>query len=231
MDNKKKRCLAIHGLGSGIQEMLPLAEYLKGLGYDASCPLLKGHSSTREDMKKATYKDWLASVESELLEAEVNSDEVLLVGCSLGGLIALNLACRYRNIKAVVTINTPIFDFNIRQLIGNLIADIKSGERSHIKLYKAAKGNSPFSSVVQLFLLQKLTKQTLGNLDCPILIIQAEDDEAVRRKSADYIYSHVSSERKRIVYFQKGGHLILQSPSAEDVIACIEDFIKSDFFV
>ncbi len=80
-------------------------------------------------------------------------------------------------------------------------------------------------------MLQRLTKQTLGKLDCPILIIQAKDDEAVRKKSANYIYRHVSSERKKIVYFEVGGHLILQSPSAEAVIACIEDFIKSDIFV
>ena len=164
MNNKKKRCLAIHGLGSGIHEMLPLAEYLNGIGYDASCPLLKGHSSTREDMKKATYKDWLASVESELLGADGNSDEVLLVGCSLGGLIALNLACKYRKVKAVVTINTPIFDFNIGQLIVNLMADMKSGDHSHLKLYKAAKGNSPLSSVVQLFCFRGLQSRRLGSL-------------------------------------------------------------------
>src|SRR5690554_6482409 len=114
--SKKTKCLIIHGFGGGLHEIKPLAEYLTNFNYDVVCPVLKGHSASRRDMKKATYTDWIDSAESELLKLMKTGDDVLLIGFSMGGLIAFNLACKY-DIKAIVTINTPIFYWNLFQVL------------------------------------------------------------------------------------------------------------------
>jgi carboxylesterase len=80
--------------------------------------------------------------------------------------------------------------------------------------------------MIQFLLLLHKTKAKLEEINCPILIIQAEDDDTVRRKSVDYINNHVSSDSKTIRYFHEGGHLILLSPVAEQVMACIRDFLQ-----
>jgi len=225
MDSKKTKCLIIHGFGGGVHEVKPLAEYLTGYGYDVVCPILKGHSATRQDMKKATYMNWIDSAECELIRLKEIGDEILLIGFSMGGLIAFNLACKH-HIKAIVTINTPIFYWNIYQVFRNIVDDMKNKKSNHIKRYLQAKKISPFSAMIQFLLLLRQTKPKLKKIDCPILIIQAEDDDTVRRKSVDYINKHVSSDRKKIRYFQKGGHLILLSPMAEQVMLCVEDFLQ-----
>nr|WP_242837086.1 MULTISPECIES: hypothetical protein [Dehalobacter] len=56
--------------------------------------------------------------------------------------------------------------------------------------------------------------------------MQAEDDDTVRKKSVDYINKHVSSDKKTIKYFHEGGHLILLSPMAEQVLRCVADFMQ-----
>jgi len=223
---RRTRCIVVHGLGSGIQEVQPLSEHLKLLGYDVSCPLLSGHCSSRAEMKKATFEDWIASVEAELLKAFGTDEQFFLLGSSLGGLIAMDIACRYSSVSAVVTINTSIFDFNLHQLSANCLDDIRSGDHSHLELYRDAQENTPFSSVVQLVLMQRLLKDKLERVTCPVLVIQAEDDEAARKDSAEYIYSHVSSGIKEIQYFGRGGHLILLSPQAEAVEERIQEFLK-----
>lgn len=225
MGSKKMKCLIIHGFGGGVHEVKPLAEYLIGLGYDVVCPILKGHSATRKDMNRATYTNWIDSAERELLRLKEIGDEILLIGFSMGGLIAFNLACKH-NIKVIVTINTPIFYWNIYQVFLNLVDDMKNKQCNHIKRYLQAKNNSPFLAMIQFLLLLHQTKPKLEKINCPILIIQAEDDDTVRRKSVDYINKHVSSDRKKIRYFHEGGHLILLSPMAEQVLLCIGDFIK-----
>ena len=224
VSKKKTKCLIIHGFGGGVHEIKPLAEYMIGLGYDVVCPILKGHSANRKDMNKATYLDWIDSAERELLRLKEMGDEILLIGFSMGGLIAFNLACKH-NINAIVTINTPIFYWNIYQVFLNLVDDMKNKKCNHIKRYLQAKNNSPFLAMFQFLLLLHQTKPKLEKVNCPILIIQAEDDDTVRRKSVDYIYKHASSDRKKIKYFPKGGHLILLSPMAEQVFLCVEDFI------
>ena len=226
MGSKKTKCLIIHGFGGGVHEVKPLAERLMGLGYDVVCPILEGHSSTKRAMKKATYKDWIDSAERDLLTLKESGDEILLIGFSMGGLIAFNLACNH-NIKGIVTINTPIFYWNLYQVFNNLVDDMKKKRSNHIKRYLQAKNNSPFLAMIQFLLLLKQTKPRLKHVNCPILIIQAKDDDTVRRKSVDYMYKHVSSDRKEIRYFHEGGHLILLSPMAEQVMHCVEDFIEN----
>jgi carboxylesterase len=227
---RRTRCILIHGLGSGIQEMKPAAEHLEKLGYDVSCPLLSGHCASKDDMRKASYSDWIESVETELLKSNGTDERFFLIGSSLGGLIALDLACRYSSVGTVVTINTPIFDINLHQLIENCIGDIASGDHSHMKLYAEVQENTPFSSVLQLLLLQREVKERLDKLSCPVLVIQAEDDEAARIESADYIYRNVSSGIKEVKYFPNGGHLILLSPQAEEVASCIGEFLRLNGF-
>ncbi|AGA68276.1 esterase/lipase [Desulfitobacterium dichloroeliminans LMG P-21439] len=225
MGSKKTKCLIIHGFGGGVHEVKPLAEYLIGLNYEVFCPTLQGHSGTRKDMNKATYSDWIDSAEREFLRLKETGDEILLIGFSMGGLIAFSLAYKY-NIKAIVTINTPIFYWNLLRVFLNLVDDIKCKKCNHIRRYLQAKSNSPFLAMIQFLLLLRQTKSKLEKISCPILIIQAEDDDTVRRKSVDYIYEHVSSEKKRIKYFHEGGHLILLSPVADQVYFCVEDFIQ-----
>lgn len=223
---KKPKCLVIHGFGGGVYEVKSLAEYLIGCGYDVVHPILKGHSASKKEMKEATYTDWIESAEREFLLLDEGGDEILLIGFSMGGLIAFNLACKY-DIKAIVTINTPIFIWNMAQVLHNLAEDIKNRKFIHTKRYIEAMQNSPIVSMRQFVLLLNHTKTKLEKVNCPLQIIQAEDDDTTKIKSVDYIYRHVSSERKNIRYFHEGGHQILQSHMAEQVFLCVEGFDKT----
>ncbi|MDD2216243.1 MAG: alpha/beta fold hydrolase [Eubacteriales bacterium] len=223
---KKTKCLIIHGFGGGVHEVEPLAKYLVSLGYEVSCPVLKGHSGSRKEMKKATYKDWIDSAEQELLRLKETTDEIVVIGFSMGGLIAFNLACKHK-FKAIITINTPIFYWNPYRVLLNLADDVKNRTYNHSRRYLQAKKNSPFPAMVQFLLLLHQTKPKIEEISYPILIIQAEDDDTVRLKSVDYIKEHVSSNKKIIKYFDQGGHLILLSPVAGQVMSCVEEFLSN----
>jgi len=226
MDIEKTKCMILHGFGGGVHEVEPLANYLTGLGYEVVCPVLKGHSTTRKEMRKATCKEWIASAEEVLLSMKETGGEILLIGFSMGGLIAFNLALRH-NVRGIVTINTPIFYWNLYRVFLNLADDVKKRKSEHIRRYLKAKDNSPLLSMFQFLVLLHHTKPELEKIDCPLLIIQAEDDDTVRKKSVDYISGHVSSERKTIQYFHDGGHLIFLSPVAGQVMSCVSDFLQS----
>lgn len=105
VNNNKLGCLIIHGFGGGIFEIESLAEHLTDRGYIAACPKLKGHTGIGKDMKTADYKDWISSAEAELIKLMEKTKNIAIIGFSMGGLIAVNLACKY-DIKIIVTINT-----------------------------------------------------------------------------------------------------------------------------
>lgn len=227
IQNKKTKCFIIHGFGGGVYEVEPLAQYLRNLNYEVLCQILKGHCSTGKDMRRTKYTDWLQCVEKDLLEWIDEGDDVILIGFSMGGLIAFNLACKHQT-KRIVTINTPIFYWNIPQVCKNLLNDLKHRSYNHIRRYIQAKKSSPLLSMFQFLFLLHHTKEKLKFVNCPILILQAEDDDTVRRKSTNYIYNHVTSNTKKIKCFGEGGHLILLSKSADQVMKSVRNFLEED---
>lgn len=123
--NDKLGCLIIHGFGGGIYEIKSLPDHINDKGYIISCSKLKGHTGVGKDMKGADYKDWIASAEEELLKLMEKTHNIVIVGFSMGGLIAVNLANKY-DIKAIVTINTPIYYWNIYRVFLNICDDFKN---------------------------------------------------------------------------------------------------------
>ncbi|MDF2677732.1 MAG: esterase [Bacillota bacterium] len=225
MQNKKMGCLVIHGFGGGLHEVESLALFLNDTGYDVSCPKLKGHTGKRQDMKKATYEDWINSAEIELIKLLEQNSEVVIIGFSMGGLIATNLSLKY-DIKAIVTINTPIYFWDIKRVFINLVNDIKNRNLNNFNRYLRANRNSPPIALFNFHKILKKTKPLFKEIKHPFLVIQAMDDDTVRNKSALYIYNNICSTMKEIKFYDKGGHLILLSESSKNVILDVGNFLN-----
>ena len=203
-----------------------MAKHLSGLGHKVVCPVLAGHSDTRRAMKQATWNDWIDGVERELQASMEPCDVVTAIGFSMGGLIAFHLSQRY-SFQRIVTINTPIYYWNLQKVFANLAEDGRNRRLTNLGRYLRAGKNSPIASMFQFLKLLHHGKPLIGSIRCPLLILQAEDDDTVRRKSADYILEHAASEQKTIKHFPRGGHLVLLSPQAGEAIECIESFLKT----
>lgn len=220
--------LVIHGFGGGVYEIESLAKYFDEDGYAVACPRLKGHTGNIKHMRRATYEDWIASAETEMLKLMQKTSEVVIIGFSMGGLIAVNLAGKYKeNVKAIVTINTPIYFWDMKRVAINISEDLRCKKINNIKRYLDAKKASPMCSMIQFLKMLKLSKSKFSEIEIPFLIIQAMDDDTVRIKSVDYIFNSISSLVKEVKYFEKGGHLILKSKYAQAVIEYVEKFINS----
>jgi len=226
MENNKVGCLIIHGFGGSIYEVEPLAEYLANKGFEVSCPQLKGHTGNRQDMRKATYEDWIRSAEEELLKLKKKADDIAIIGFSMGGLIGVNLACKY-DVKALVTINTPIYYWNLKRVCLNLVEDIKNRRADNFQRYMRARSNSPIPAMRNFLMLLNHTKPKLCKVKCNVLITQARDDDTVRRRSVEYLSKHFSSGHLEIKYYDRGGHQILRSQSADKVISDVAAFLES----
>lgn len=224
-NNKKLTCLIIHGFGGGTYEIKPLDDYLSDKGYITSCPKLKGHTVIGKDMKSASYKDWIASAEEELVILMKKTDNIAIIGFSMGGLIAANLASKY-DIKAIVTINTPIYCWNLKRVFLNIWGDIKNKNLHNTKRYIKAKKASPIVSMINFLLLLNSTKPKLPDIKCPFLVLQTKDDDTVRLKSSYYIYENIKSKDKTLKLYDQGGHLVLIGQNNGDVFRDIEEFLN-----
>lgn len=217
-------CLIIHGFGGNYNEISPLAKSLKRAGYEVACPALAGHTGKRSDLKRAGYADWIESAEQSFLEMQPHFSKIYIIGFSMGGLIAFNLALKYRA-AGVVTINTPIFYWDIRKILSNICTGFTGGNSLSLKRYLKATVKFPPRALLNFRLLLRKTKPLINNIECPVLITQGLDDDTTRSESAGYIFNSVNSKEKHIKFYKKADHLMLHSPAATDIIQDIKDFL------
>lgn len=140
--------------------------------------------------------------------------KVVLVGMSMGGLLALDCASTVP-VDGVIVISTPIYLFDWRShflwLAEKVTRSIPKRPR-HIDAparYDVAYHEMPLSGVREfLRLLSTVKKRTLPRVTAPLLIIQSEADRTVRPQSAQYIYEHAASPLKRIEMLPQGKHVL-----------------------
>ncbi|WP_432662997.1 alpha/beta fold hydrolase [Wukongibacter baidiensis] len=219
-------CLLVHGFGGDYEEVRYLAEYLKTKGYNILCPSLKGHTGRRMDLMGVDYTDWIRSAEGDLISLKENSNRVFIVGFSMGGLIGINLCEKY-DIDGLVTLNTPIYYWDIKNILRNIIEDFRTKDFQNIRRYMVSSGKFPMSALYNFRRLLSITKSKIKQVKCPAFIVQAKDDDTVRVTSAKYIFDRIASKDKNLKYYNNSGHVILTSPSAEEVSKDVEAFFES----
>ncbi|TXK89896.1 alpha/beta fold hydrolase, partial [Parageobacillus sp. SY1] len=89
-------CLCIHGFTGSPDEVAPLAEYLqKRTDWVIKTPILPGHGK-RLQLKGITYDQWFQAAERELQALMEICETVYVIGFSMGGVIAVYLAEKYK---------------------------------------------------------------------------------------------------------------------------------------
>src|SRR5712692_8608567 len=100
-------CLLIHGFSGSPWEMRWLGEQLAADGYTVLGPLLAGHGTTPEDMNTTRWPDWYASVVAGYRQLREECEQVIAIGLSLGGALALHLAA-HEPVDGLVLMATPL---------------------------------------------------------------------------------------------------------------------------
>jgi len=84
--------VCIHGFPGSPAEFHPLAERLSDLGWAVDVPLLPGFGSQIDTLPRQTNQIWLASLLERVAELRRDYHQIILVGNSMGGALALQVA-------------------------------------------------------------------------------------------------------------------------------------------
>lgn len=213
--------LLIHGFTGSREEVRALYNYLQGKGFTVSMPVLSGHEKSRRELAQATRQEWKQDVETAYIDLSKTCDKIVVVGFSMGGLLAANLYQKYP-FNGLITVNTPIYYWNLKRIIPNLISNFKI----YFQKYFRSATNKALRSMWQFQLLLSSTKKLFSRIGCKALVIQVQDDDTVNRKSGDYIYDRLQGEKAKIKP-AKGGHLFFLSQYYQEVLEPILQFITA----
>lgn len=116
--------LVLHGFTGTPVSMRPVADALVASGIDVELPRLPGHGTHIDDMVATQWADWYGEVKRAYAALAARVDDVVVIGLSMGGTLALTAALEHR-VLGVVAINPLVRDrgADIHEMIDELLAD------------------------------------------------------------------------------------------------------------
>lgn len=223
--------LFIHGFSATPSELYAVALQLHATkGYTVKGPLLPGHGSLPEKLNHTVWTDWYATVEEAIHSLRAKYDKVILIGLSMGALLALHAGCRLEGIDAVAAINAPIFN---KQPLLTLMAPIiqyikpyfpKKMDETRARLEEEGRWAykvTPVRAFRSMMKLRGIVMRELDRLSAPLLVIQSLQDESVKAESADYIIEHATNCRARLLKLPHSGHIATMGPEKDIIVQSI----------
>jgi carboxylesterase len=209
--------LLLHGFTGNPTSLRPLAELLSGRGFALELPLLPGHGTEPRDLLPTRYADWRAAAVSALERLRARTQQVVVVGLSMGGTLALDLGTT-ESVSGIVTINAQILDrggviVKLAPVIEKLVPmapasaaglkknDIKKGGNEQAYDWvAAAAGNSLVRALPEV-------RGRLGRLTCPLLVIYSRDDHSVPPENSKALPGLVGSKSVTVLELQDSYHV------------------------
>ena len=234
----KTGCLLIHGFTGTPKEMRWMGEYLSAQGYPALGVRLSGHATRPEDMTRSRYTDWLASVEDGYALLRAFTDRVILIGLSMGGVLALLSSTRL-DVRAAVGISTP---YQLPQDPRLKFVNQLSWFRPFIPKSNLPPGSgwfdkeawkdhisypeNPMRSIGELERLLKEMRRALPLVRVPVLLIHSKDDGYVLPENADKVFAALGTTDKHKIYVTHSGHVATRDAARGQVFEEALRFIQ-----
>ncbi len=190
----------IHGFTANPLGTRPLGMRLAAAGYSVEVPRLPGHGTTVRDLARTRYADWRGTAEHAVATLARGCDRIVVVGHSMGGTIALDLAgAGPHPLAGVVTINALVLDrtealarlapvlqhvvpYVPREAAGLPSDDLaKPGVEEHAYAWVSARAAQ--SLVAEL----PRIRAALPAVTCPALVVTSPEDHTVDPRNGDAI--------------------------------------------
>jgi carboxylesterase len=231
----RRAALLLHGFTGTPFEMRYLGEKLAARGVRAMGPRLAGHAATTHELAATSYRDWIAGADSALAELKREADKVAVVGLSLGGLIALDLARRNPDLAALVCLSVPLW-LPRATVVGIRAASILLKRVPKIGGSDIRDGQTketfptypefPLLPLRSLLDLQAFIRPRVPAVKQPALVMHADHDHVAPPACARELYERLGTRDKRLVRLPESYHIITVDVEKDLVAREVGDFLK-----
>jgi len=239
--------LILHGFTGTLESVKALYAPLQELGITVSMPLLMGHGEdSPEALRMVRWHEWLSDADCALQKLSCDNNRIIVIGHSMGSLLALNLAVKYPNKVDSLVLATPAiklvsmlapgrpmqsFALLISKIFKNwelkpLFSDPQCA--SVISHYSWV----PTSAIISFFELIKQTLPQLCHIKVPVLVLQCRRDSTVLPESATILFNNIATElsEKSVFWLEHSDHQLFCDGERAKAVQVVLDYVSSRMY-
>lgn len=224
-EGSDRAVLFIHAFTESLYRVNKFAKDVNDkLGYTTYGIRLSGHGTSPEDLINYDTSHWRADCDKAIKELiKKNKKEIDVIGLSLGGLLALELAAKYpEHVKRVICVDTPIrlrLHGGVKLLTKTLKPFLKYWRKRTYKrltqeqlkdlLDNGFYDRIPGKCIDDIIRFMEKELSFLSKVHSDILLIQGKSSVLLDVSSAERIMSKVASKKKKVVYIDNYYHSLI----------------------
>jgi carboxylesterase len=226
--------LLLHGFSGSPTEVRGLGEHLASRGVTVAAPLLPGHGVDHHHLERSDRQAWRAAAHDALDALQTRCRRVVVVGQSMGGLLALELAAHREGIAGVVALAPALRPARIAwlTLLPLPLRFIHKHEARRPDLVEKERvrdvwstSHTPLRAVPEVLRLARETAAALPRVTTPLLVVQGARDRTVRPESGRAVLDGVASVDKELVWLAGSAHIVAVDAERHMVWTRVADFI------
>lgn len=233
MDKKPLGVLILHGFTASLDTVKGLVPTVERLALPYRMPLMRGHGTRYEDLEGVGPAEWYADAEAAMVDLLQEVEQVVVVGLSMGGLVTLNLAWRHPDKLKAMVLLAPALRFAdplvaLTPLLGLLFRFWNSPNSFADR--ELAKGCTnypkfPVSTFNKFLNYANETEGHLGEIRVPALVLHSRKDTIIHPITVKLLEERLGSPQKRVIWFERSGHEMMQDLEAEAVFEAIGGYL------
>ena len=226
--------LLCHGFTGSPHSLRPWAEHLAAQGLTVSLPRLPGHGTTWQEMNRTRWEDWYAEVDRAFGELMATTDDIFVMGLSMGACLALRLAELHSDsVRGLVLVNPSVTAdtklFLLAPALKMVVPSLK-GVGSDIKkpgVTELAYDRTPTKAAATLPAMWKVTQRDLGKVTAPVLVFTSTEDHVVGPASLEILRASLSRAALEVRELADSYHVATLDNDAAAIFAGSLDFVRS----
>jgi carboxylesterase len=212
--------LLLHGAGDTPQTLRYLAAYLHARGYHVDVPLLPGHGRNVREFTNVTADALTIAAKDCYAALKVSHDWVGVIGLSMGGALAIQLAAEHPELPAL-GLAAPYLEMPSRVargarlswLWGPVVPLVASTEGLSIldpseRDQNLAYGVFTAGALRALYETVRRASDASPRVRAPTLVVQSREDNRISVAAAERSFAKLGAKEKRLQWITGASHVI-----------------------
>lgn len=234
--NSNKALLLLHGFGGKSSNWEYAAQKInETLNLPVYIPRLPGHGTNSSDFLNSSAEQWLRKAVDSYLYLKKDFDKIYLGGLSMGGLLAVLVASKFKVEKLSLVapaffaadkniVFAPFLKYFIKELDNDFQLEEKELTAAEINYHQNYSFKYYTKALAELYKLMKKGRKAAARINAPTQLILSLNDEQVDTEKIDSFLNKKMGQflvDKKI--YQKSSHVIINDTEKQ---RCAQDLIS-----